>query len=290
MKLEILKLYKTHIIKFIIASLILILIFVAFIKFSFKDSKNIIKNNKIKSYQLENSKTLKSKIEKLDEVKSPSSNEQVEIRENNQFIENTIKNKIYSEDIIKNKKNNFQKDSTLNDIVGDFSSPRQTISNLHECLKEINNMHQEYKKLLDLIQSTYNISKMSSMILGENWKRYSFEQKNKFVNIFQEYITRNYVKRFSKINIVDWKIKSEKKINDKYYLVNTILVINENEEVSIDYLLSEESKSWKIFDVLLGGSISEIATKKSEFHSFTKTKDLSQLIEALKRKNLDLLN
>lgn len=290
MKLEILKLYKTHIIKFIIASLILILIFVAFIKFSFKDSKNIIKNNKIKSYQLENSKTLKSKIEKLDEVKSPSSNEQVEIRENNQFIENTIKNKIYSEDIIKNKKNNFQKDSTLNDIVGDFSSPRQTISNLHECLKEINNMHQEYKKLLDLIQSTYNISKMSSMILGDNWKRYSFEQKNKFVNIFQEYITRNYVKRFSKINIVDWKIKSEKKINDKYYLVNTILVINENEEVSIDYLLSEESKSWKIFDVLLGGSISEIATKKSEFHSFTKTKDLSQLIEALKRKNLDLLN
>ena len=130
---------------------------------------------------------------------------------------------------------------------------------------------------------------MSSMILGDNWKKYNFEQKKIFLNVFEEYITRNYVKRFAKINIVEWKIKSEKKINDKYYLVNTILKIN-NEEVSIDYLLSEVNKSWKIFDVLLGGSISEIATKKSEFHSFTKTKDLSQLIKALKRKNLDLRN
>lgn len=283
------KSYQKHQKKFIITSLLLILILVVFIKFISKEPNDLIEDNIIKSYQQENSIILESKIEELEGVKSSNSNEQVEISENNELIEDKIKKKNYSEDNIKNQKKDFQNDFVQNDLEVDLSSPRRTILNLHQFLKKVNNMHQGYKKLLILIQSTYNVPKMSSMILGDNWKKYNFEQKKIFLNVFEEYITRNYVKRFAKINIVEWKIKSEKKINDKYYLVNTILKIN-NEEVSIDYLLSEVNKSWKIFDVLLGGSISEIATKKSEFHSFTKTKDLSQLIKALKRKNLDLRN
>lgn len=283
------KSYQKHQKKFIITSLLLILILVVFIKFISKEPNDLIEDNIIKSYQQENSIILESKIEELEGVKSSNSNEQVEISENNELIEDKIKKKNYSEDNIKNQKKDFQNDFVQNDLEVDLSSPRRTILNLHQFLKKVNNMHQGYKKLLILIQSTYNVPKMSSMILGDNWKKYNFEQKKIFLNVFEEYITRNYVKRFAKINIVEWKIKSEKKINDKYYLVNTILKIN-NEEVSIDYLLSEVNKSWKIFDVLLGGSISEIATKKSEFHSFTKTQDLSQLIKALKRKNLDLRN
>ena len=45
---------------------------------------------------------------------------------------------------------------------------------------------------------------------------------------------------------------------------------------------------WKIFDVLLAGSVSEIATKKSEFNSFISNNNIEGLIQALKSKNLIL--
>ena len=55
------------------------------------------------------------------------------------------------------------------------------------------------------------------------------------------------------------------------------------EEVSINYLLSSQGSQWKIFDVLLAGSISEIATKKSEFKLFLENGNINPLIEALKK-------
>ena len=48
----------------------------------------------------------------------------------------------------------------------------------------------------------------------------------------------------------------------KIFLVQTKLKIIDDDDVKIDYLLSKKDKTWKIFDILLAGSVSEIATKK----------------------------
>ena len=60
--------------------------------------------------------------------------------------------------------------------------------------------------------------------------------------------------------------------------------MSNDEKVSISYLLSLKSQEWKIFDVLLAGSVSEIATKKSEFKSFIVDGNINPLIDALKKK------
>ena len=46
-----------------------------------------------------------------------------------------------------------------------------------------------------------------------------------------------------------------------------------------------KDNTWKIFDVLLDGSVSEIATKKSEFRIYIKEKKIDELIEVLKKFN-----
>ena len=46
-----------------------------------------------------------------------------------------------------------------------------------------------------------------------------------------------------------------------------------------------KDNTWKIFDVLLDGSVSEIATKKSEFRIYIKEKKIDELIKALKNFN-----
>ncbi len=46
-----------------------------------------------------------------------------------------------------------------------------------------------------------------------------------------------------------------------------------------------KDNTWKIFDVLLDGSVSEVATKKSEFRKYIKGKKIDELFEALKKFN-----
>ena len=53
-----------------------------------------------------------------------------------------------------------------------------------------------------------------------------------------------------------------------YRMAKTKLIINSKDIVPLNYLLDQTNNSWKIFDVLIDGSISEIATKKSEFINF----------------------
>ena len=65
-------------------------------------------------------------------------------------------------------------------------------------------------------------------------------------------------------------------------LIKTDLIVDE-EKVLINYLLLFENNKWRIFDVLLAGSISEIATKKSEFSSFIRDGKITPLIKGLKR-------
>ncbi len=148
-----------------------------------------------------------------------------------------------------------------------------------------------FKSTLILVEKTYNSEKMIRMIIGKEWNEFSQSQKKQIHKVFQEYISLNYNQRFRKINEPNFKINGKKKIGEKYFYVQTSLIIKDQEKVEINYLLNQtEKKEWKIFDVLLAGSISEIATKKSEFSKIIKDKGIDHLIESLKKKNDELRN
>ena len=166
----------------------------------------------------------------------------------------------------------------------------QTIYKLHEGLKKINRNSDSFSNMTQkLINDTYNTEKMLNMIIGDLWKRLENKKKKELIDIFEEYIAKNYIKRFSKIENLAFEDLGEKKVG-AYVMVKSNLILSDEEKVSISYLLSPVGQDWKIFDVLLAGSVSEIATKKSEFRGFIKDGNISPLIEALKRKNKELLN
>ena len=67
-------------------------------------------------------------------------------------------------------------------------------------------------------------------------------------------------------------------------MVKTYLKPSNEEKINLDYIILKEENNWKIFDVLLNGSISEIATKKSEFNSIIRNKGATGLIEIITSK------
>ena len=170
------------------------------------------------------------------------------------------------------------------------STPSETINLLHNSLKKIVSSNIDHKKVQSVISNTYNIERMLALIIGEVWKKSISKDQMALKKVFEEYIAKNYILRFKNIKNLEFGKLEINQAGKSYQMAKTKLIINSKNIVPLSYLLNQTNNSWKIFDVLIDGSISEIATKKSEFKNFINQGDLTPLLEALRKKNSTLLN
>ena len=262
---------------YVIIFLIFLMFLVTFL-INHKGSDELAKEEDVKISKSDYESESKDEMEKLerkkkeDEVKNKSTKKEKE----------DIKIKKIKPVISKKEKDE-------NKIKSKILSPRETIVELHSGLKKINSKSLTVFELtLKNVKLNYNSEKMLSMIIGNQWENVSNKKRKEIINIFEEYIAKNYVRRFSKIKDFSFIENKEQNVG-KFVMIRSNLVIGKKEKVSISYLLSNDQNKWKIFDVLLAGSVSEIATKKSEFKSFIKGGNIDPLIDALKKKNKDLI-
>ena len=278
----------------IIGLILLPIIVLILLKSSFNfvgDSENYYEKSSSTS-QLQTKKDLLEEKESFEYKKKEdlvSSNEDLDVQNSNEkdvLNKNTKKNNnIAKSEVNKKDKLSLNLNTKKTDSLKAFEDPMKTVNFLHQGLRKISsNNDSDLKNVLKVINRTYDAEKMLKMIIGADWKNQENEKKKELIIVFKEYISKNYLKRFSKINDVSFSNEKKEKISSEFFLVRSNLVIKK-EKISIDYLLSLKDNTWKIFDVLLDGSVSEIATKKSEFRIYIKEKKIDELIEALKKFN-----
>ena len=162
-----------------------------------------------------------------------------------------------------------------------------SINELHESLTKISDKtinSDNLEMIDDVVKNSYDLEKMGKIIIGIDWKQMDTKTQKEFINVFKRFISVNYFRRFNKINELDFEHQTVKVIGDKFKLARVILTAD-NEKLKIDYLLGFKNEKWKIFDVLIDGSISEVATKKSDFKKIIKEQGVSGLVKNLRIRN-----
>jgi phospholipid transport system substrate-binding protein len=66
--------------------------------------------------------------------------------------------------------------------------------------------------------------------------------------------------------------------------VRTKLIPKQQEPILLNYLVHQTSDGWKVIDVYLSGTISELATRRSEFSSILKSGGAQALIDSLRER------
>ena len=162
-----------------------------------------------------------------------------------------------------------------------------SVNELHESLIKISDKTINSDNLAmidDVVKNSYDLEKMGKIIIGIDWKQIDTKTQKEFINVFKRFISVNYFRRFNKINELDFEYQTVKVIGDKFKLARVILTAD-NEKLKMDYLLGFKNEKWKIFDVLIDGSISEVATKKSDFKKIIKEEGISGLVKNLRIRN-----
>jgi phospholipid transport system substrate-binding protein len=67
-------------------------------------------------------------------------------------------------------------------------------------------------------------------------------------------------------------------------IITSQIVKSNGEPVNINYLMRQNGGTWQIADVYLNGTISELATRRSEFAAILRTRGINGLIAMLNTK------
>ena len=129
-------------------------------------------------------------------------------------------------------------------------------------------------KLNNIAETNVDINGIGMYTLGKYRKNLNEDQKIKYKKLFKSYFLKSFSSRLvdysdPKINVV-----SEKKINDKYTIVNTILEeTSKNPEIRIDWRIYTKNPKRPLIRDLIVEGLSLARTQKEEFKSIIQNND-----------------
>jgi len=144
-----------------------------------------------------------------------------------------------------------------------------------------------YQKLEPVLLSTFDVPFMARLSIGPVWHQATPEQKRQAAAAYGRYIGAVYASRFDDYAGQRFEILGQQQIKHGT-LVKTQIIKAIGEAVSINYVLHDNDTAWQIRDVYLSGSISELATRRSEFSAILHSGGIDGLIASLNKKANDL--
>jgi len=144
-----------------------------------------------------------------------------------------------------------------------------------------------YARLAPAVDRTFDIPTMTRLAIGPAWGTLSPAQQQQLVGAFAHYIAATYADRFDSYSGEQLQVTGERP-NGNEVMVQTKIAKSNGEATRLDYLMRQDQGSWRISDVYLDGTISQLAVHRSEFHSILQREGVDGLVTALNRK-VDLL-
>jgi phospholipid transport system substrate-binding protein len=145
-----------------------------------------------------------------------------------------------------------------------------------------------YDKLDPVINSTFDTNFMAEKSVGRYWKKLTDEEREQLLATLGRYTVANYAGRFDAWTGQEFETLRAEDSLAGTVLVHTRLIDPGNEDVQLNYRLREVDGRWKIIDIYLNGTVSELALRRSEYSALIKREGLDALITALDQKISDL--
>jgi phospholipid transport system substrate-binding protein len=150
-----------------------------------------------------------------------------------------------------------------------------------------------FDKLHPVIEQVFDLPFMTKMSVGATWGKLSPEQKQRAASAFTRYVAATYSRQFDDYSGEKLEVLGEQKVPHST-VVRTEIVQPDGEKHSINYVMHDNGPAnapeWQIRDIYLAGSISELATRRSDFTGTLRHGGIEALIAQLNKKADDLLS
>jgi len=148
---------------------------------------------------------------------------------------------------------------------------------------------QRYQRLAPIITQTYNLALMSRLSVGPEWARLQPAQQQSVAEVFARYTISLYANRFDDYSGERFEVDPTPATNANGLIVQSSLIKSDGEKVTLNYLMRQGvDGAWQVIDVYLSGTISELATRRSEFADVLQKGGADGLVKLLEQRTAAL--
>lgn len=145
-----------------------------------------------------------------------------------------------------------------------------------------------FAKLEPALGRAFDFPAMARLSIGGRWKDLTPEQQERLVRTFTKLSVATYAGRFTGFSGEKFEVLGEEPSTQGTVLVRTRVVIPDKTPVQLDYRLRAGPDGWRVIDVFLDGTVSELALRRSEYTTLLDRDGFDGLLTALDGKIADM--
>jgi phospholipid transport system substrate-binding protein len=136
--------------------------------------------------------------------------------------------------------------------------------------------------LQPVLERVYNLPMMTRLSVGIDWVKATPDQQKALIAAFTRFSVATYASRFKAYDGEEFKVLGVKQ-NGTDKIVETTLTPAGDRPITLNYRMRQETPAspWQIIDVFVDGTISEMATRRSEFSAVIRNEGIPALIATL---------
>jgi len=136
------------------------------------------------------------------------------------------------------------------------------------------------------VRRDFDLPFMTRIVVGPPWRELGETDRAKLVDAFSTYSVATYAQRFKDYSGERFEVDpAPTALPNGDCIVHTKLFPNGGQPVQLDYLMRKGAANWRIIDVYLNGSISELAARRSEYSTVLRKGGAPALIALLQDKS-----
>ncbi len=139
-------------------------------------------------------------------------------------------------------------------------------------------------RLAPVLDESLDLRFMAEKSVGRYWREASEPMQERLLKTFRRYIIATYAGRFDGYSGQRFETVAEEPALRDTKLVRTRITAPNEDPIALDYRLWQTNGSWKIVDVYLKGTVSELGLRRSEYTAMIKREGMESLLSALEEK------
>ena len=140
-----------------------------------------------------------------------------------------------------------------------------------------------------IVSRAFNLPLMTRIAVGPGWAQLSPDQQQRLGAAFSRYTISVYTNRFNDYGGERFQVTPNPTSNPNGVIVDTKLIEGSGETVTLDYLMRQDSAGlWKVIDVYLSGTVSELAARRSEFAAVLQSGGADGLVRLIEQRTTAL--
>ena len=156
------------------------------------------------------------------------------------------------------------------------SEPQAVVEKLHATLLDVmkagDSLDYEvrFERVAPAVDASFDVAFMAEKSLGRHWKKLAPNAQASWVALFRRFMVSNYAGRFDRYSGQSFEEHGVEPGTHETMLVQTVLRNPEDEDVELNYRLREIDAGWRVVDIYLKGTVSELALRRADYSAVMK--------------------